>query len=139
MSLLLACTIWQLLGSMGKRSGRGGGRASTMVVMFKGNVERCEEGRGGEGRLSGGQTNPCTSPYVQCYRGISWAKNGFLPQKCPAHCTKLPPLEVGRQWGVSECRFMTSPPSDTPDFPPNFEFKPTRIPYTHFMWAGGTH
>ncbi len=85
---------------MGKGPVRGRGGAYAMVVMLKGNAERCEEGRGGEGRSVGGK-NPCTSPYdVQCYRGISGAKNGFLPQKCPENCTKLPPLRSGVRVGL---------------------------------------
>ncbi len=47
--------------------------------------------------------NVCTRSYVEGYRGISGAKNAFLPKKSPENPPKDAPLKVGPAWGMSQC------------------------------------
>jgi hypothetical protein len=106
---------------MQKGPGRGRGRASAMVVMLQkcGEVQR--KSRRQEG--GGGVQNPCTSLYVQSYRGVLGAKSGIAQEITPNSAQ----AEVGRKWGVSECCIMTSSLGYPPNFGHSGELKPTLV------------
>jgi hypothetical protein len=62
---------------------------------------------------------------VEGYRGISWAKNAYLPQKSLENPPKVPPSEMGQVRGMSQGRSYLSYHEDTPGTPQKFEFKAT--------------
>jgi hypothetical protein len=79
-----------------KGSTRAGGRGALNKV------RRVREGGVGAGQ------NVCTRSCVEGYRGISGAKNAFLPKKTTKNPPKSPPSAVGQVVGMSQCHSYLS-------------------------------